>query len=264
MKIWYTWLSLMFKISPMKFNTSIANIQRDGTELIRGYKLTDLITKSSFVETIFLILKGELPTSEQATLMNAIFTAAIDHGPAVASALNARISVSAKNDLNTAVAAGLLGLGPRHGLAIEPAMRFFYDHVNESDLAALLKEMKEQKKYVSGFGHRIFTVDERAQVLLALAKELDLYGKHCEFAEKVEETLNSISSKKLPLNIDGAVAALLCDMGFDTRTGNGIFIIGRVPGLVAHVVEEMMNDEGVRRLEPEDIEYNGSEERIIE
>ena len=214
----------------MKFKTAIANIQADGTEIIRGYNLADLIQKKSFVETIWLILKGDLPNEAQTKMMNAIFTAVIDHGPAVASALNARISASAKNDVHVSVAAGLLGLGGRHGVVVEPTMNFFYDHVRELDLAGLLKKMKENKQYAPGFGHKIFKIDPRTKTLLAIAKETKIYGQYAAFAEKVEETLNSISSKPLPLNADGAIAAILCDMGFDARIGNGIFVIARVPG----------------------------------
>ncbi len=241
----------------MKFKTSITNVQRDGTEIIRGHELGDLVNNYSFVETIYLLLKGELPNEGQTKMFNAIFTSVIDHGPAVASALAARISASAKNPLHASVAAGLLGLGDRHGVVIEPAMKFFYDHAEEKNLTELLTTMKEQKKYASGFGHKIFEVDPRTERLFSIAKENTIYGKYCAFAQKVEETLNSISSKKLPLNADGAIAAILCDMGFDARIGNGIFVIARVPGLVAHVIEEITNDEGIRRIEPEDVEYLG-------
>lgn len=246
----------------MPYTTSITTI-KNNKEYIRGYALEDLARKKTFVETIFLLLKGELPTEKEMRMLNAILTSVIDHGPGVASAMNARVSASAKNDLHTAVAAGILGLGGRHGVVIEPAMRFFYDHVEESDVAGLLKKMKEQKQYVSGYGHKIFEVDPRTQTLFALAKELDVYGKYARFAEQVEKTLNKASSKKLPLNADGAIAAILCDMGFDARAGNGIFVIARVPGLVAHVVEEMMGDEGIRRIPEEEIEYVGPKPREL-
>lgn len=241
----------------MKFKTSITNVQRDGTEIIRGQELGNLVNNHSFVETIYLLLKGEMPTKNQARMLDAILTSVIDHGPGVASALCARISASAKNTLHSSVAAGLLGLGDRHGVVIEPAMKFFSEHVDEADLLGLLTKMKEQKKYAPGFGHKIFEVDPRTDRLFAIAKETGIYGKYCVFAQKVEETLNSISSKKLPLNADGAIAAILSDMGFDSRVGNGIFVIARVPGLVAHVIEEITNDEGIRRVEPEEIEYIG-------
>lgn len=242
----------------MHFKTSITNVQRDGTEIIRGQELGDLVKNNGFVETIYLLLKGEMPTKNQAQMLDVILTSVIDHGPGVASALCARISASAKNTLHSSVAAGLLGLGDRHGVVIEPAMKFFSEHVDEADLLGLLTKMKEQKKYAPGFGHKIFEVDPRTERLFALAKENGVYGKYCVFAQKVEETLNSISSKKLPLNADGAIAAILCDMGFDARVGNGIFVIARVPGLIAHIVEEIKNDEGIRRVDPEDIEYIGS------
>ena len=242
----------------MHFKTSITNVQRDGTEIIRGQELGDLVHNHSFVETMYLLLKGEMPTKNQARMLDAILTSVIDHGPAVASALCARISASAKNTLHSSVAAGLLGLGDRHGVVIEPAMKFFSEHIEEADLLGLLTKMKEQKKYAPGFGHKIFEVDPRSERLFGIARETAVYGKYCEFAQKVEATLNSISSKKLPLNADGAIAAILCDMGFDARVGNGIFVIARVPGLVAHIVEEVTSDEGIRRIEPEDIEYIGA------
>ncbi len=241
----------------MHFKTSITNVQKDGTEIIRGHELGDLMINNGFVQTIYLLLKGQLPNETQAKMFDAILSSVVDHGPAVASALNARISASAKNPLHASVAAGLLGLGERHGVVIEPAMKFFFDHKDETDVLGLLKNMKEQKKYAPGFGHKIFEVDPRTQRLFAIAKETGIYGGYCEFAQKVEDTLNSFSSKKLPLNADGAIAAILCDMGFDARVGNGVFVIARVPGLVAHVIEEIQNDEGIRRLEPEDIEYIG-------
>ncbi len=246
----------------MKWKTALTKIE-DGKESIRGYSLEELMQKKSFTEVIFLLLKGELPTEKQTEMFNAILTSVIDHGPAVASAMNARISASAKNDVHTSVAAGLLGLGGRHGVVIEPAMKFFYDHVKNADLLGHLKTMKEQKKFAPGYGHKIFTTDPRTQTLFALAKKLKIYGDYCAFAEKAEETLNAISSKKLPLNADGAIAAILCDMGFDARVGNGIFVIARVPGLVAHVVEEVMNDEGIRRSEQDEIEYTGASPREI-
>jgi citrate synthase len=70
----------------MKFKTSITNLN-NGEEIIRGYKLEDLMQKKSFAETVFLILKGELPNENEAKMFNAILTSAIDHGPGTASGL---------------------------------------------------------------------------------------------------------------------------------------------------------------------------------
>ena len=52
------------------------------------------------------------------------------------------------------------------------------------------------------------------------------------------------------------MAAILADMGFDSRMAKGIFIIARMPGLVAQVFEEVNNDVGLRRLPEEEISYS--------
>ena len=94
-------------------------------------------------------------------------------------------------------------------------------------------------------------------------QETKIYGKYCIFAEKIGEVLNSIASKKLPLNVDGAMGAIISDMGFDFRLAKGFFIIGRVPGLVAHIYEEIIQDEGLRRLSEDAVEYIGQAERVL-
>lgn len=239
----------------MKFTTSITDI-KDGVESVRGHALLDLVGEHGFVAAICLLLNKKLPTEAEHRMLDAMFTAVIDHGPGVASAMNARISASAKNPLHASVAAGLLGLGERHGTVIEQAMNFFYAMEGEEDLVEFLKEMKERKEYVMGYGHKIFKdEDPRAGALFGIAKELGLFGKHCELALSVEQGLAEISSRSLPINADGAIAAILCDMGFDSKVGNGIFVIGRVPGLVAHIVEERDSGEGIRRIPQEEIIY---------
>ena len=121
----------------------------------------------------------------------------------------------------------------------------------------LVKSFKEKKIRIPGYGHKVLTHDNRTDTLSAIAKETGFYGRHCKFAVAVGTALNKISSKPLPLNMDGANAAILSDMGFDWRMATGFFLIGRVPGLVAQVYEEMMSGEGVRRLSEEEIEYTG-------
>ncbi|MFA7245403.1 MAG: citryl-CoA lyase [Candidatus Magasanikbacteria bacterium] len=239
----------------MKFQTKLTKVEK-GEEIIRGEKLEKLMTENTFAQNIFFLLTGKIPDKKQTKMFEAILSSVIDHGPATASALTARISASAKNPLHASVAAGLLGLGERHGVVISQAMEFFYNHEDEKDWLTLLKQMKENKQYVLGYGHKFFEdADPRTVKLFEIAKQNDIFGQHCELALVVEKNLNEISSKKLPLNADGAIAAILCDMGMASNIGNGIFIIARVPGLVAQVLEEVENDTGIKRLSDEEIEY---------
>lgn len=246
----------------MQWKTAISHVA-DGKEVIRGYDLKELIHKKSFVEAIFLVLKGELPSENETRMMNALFCAAIDHGIGVSSAMTARTVVSTGNSLHTALAAGILSLGTLHGSAIEDAAKFFQENVGEQNVVALVAELKEKKVRIAGFGHKILEHDPRSEALFDIARETGFYGKHCAFAEAVHTELNAVSSKKLPLNVDGSMAAIMSDMGFDWRIAKGFFIIGRVPGLIAHIYEEMTQKNGLRRLAEDEAEYVGPDFRCI-
>lgn len=246
----------------MHWKTAISHVA-DGKEIIRGYDLKELIHQKSFVETIFLVLKGELPNANETRMMNALFTACIDHGIGVSSAMTARTVVSTGNSLHTALAAGVLSLGTLHGSAIEDAAKFFQENVGEKDVRGMIKRSKDQKIRIPGYGHKILDHDPRSEALFQIARETGFYGKHSAFAEAVHTELNAVSSKKLPINVDGAMGAIISDMGFDWRIAKGFFIIGRVPGLVAHIYEEMTQGNGLRRLDEDEPEYMGPGERSL-
>lgn len=246
----------------MHWFTSLSHIE-GGKELIRGYDLKELIHKKTFVEVIFLVLKGELPNENQTRMLNALFTAAIDHGIGVSSAMTARTVVSTGNSLHTALAAGILSLGTLHGSAIEDAAKFFQEHVDESEVALLVERCKEQKMRIPGYGHKILDHDPRSEALFDIAKETGVFGSHSTLALQIHAALNKVLVKKLPINVDGAMGAIISDMGFDWRLAKAFFIIGRVPGLSAHIYEEMMSGNGLRRLAEEEAKYTGPAERKL-
>ena len=61
--------------------------------------------------------------------------------------------------------------------------------------------------------------------------------------------------KPLPMNIDGALAAILHDLGFPPPAGQFLFIVGRVAGLTAEVAEEYAREKPMRIKIP--VEYDG-------
>lgn len=246
----------MMILNNMQWKTALTTIGEDG-EVIRGYKTIDLIGQKSFVETIVLLWTGRLPSESETIMLNALFTASIDHGAGAPSATVARTVASSGNSLHTAVAAGVLTLGDLHGGAIEGAMMFFKRYAGEKNLEALAKKLKEDRVRVPGFGHKVLAIDKRSQKLFEVAKETGFYKQHSAFAEAFETALGAVSSKKLPINIDGAMAAIIADMGYDARLAKGFFMVGRLPGLVAHAYEQMISDEGIKRIDEADIEYIG-------
>lgn len=80
----------------------------------------------------------------------------------------------------------------------------------------------------------------------------------------IEKELEKQTGKNLPINVDGAIAAISSDMGFDWRLGKGFFLIGRVAGLTAHVYEEQTREKPMRKMFTVECEYDGPEERDLE
>ncbi|MFH4233519.1 citrate/2-methylcitrate synthase, partial [Acinetobacter baumannii] len=82
-------------------------------------------------------------------------------------------------------------------------------------------------------------------------------------ARALEKALARILQRQLPLNADGAIAALLCELGFPPRAANGIFMIARVAGLVAHASEEQEQGTWLRAVVAADYDYVGPPERDL-
>ena len=249
------------------WKTSIAQIKK-GEIRIRGYDITELMEKLTFSQVVFLILKGELPNSKESKMMEAILVSSIDHGATPPSSLTTRTVISGGNSLNAAVAGGVLTIGDFHGGAIEECAKMFQVLAKkEKDLTSsaseLVKEYQVKKKRIPGYGHRLHETDPRTVKLFKVSQELGFSGKHLKLAKEIEKELERTSGRKLPLNVDGAIAAIISDMGFDWRLGKGFFIISRVPGLVAHAYEELTREKPMRRLGNTDFEYDGPEPREV-
>jgi len=240
-----------------KYRTSITT-HDEGKPYVYGQDLTKLAGERSFTAAIYLVLQGKLPDKNSEAMLDAILTIAIDHGVEPASVVAARNVYSGGSPVQAAVAAGVLAFGEYHGGAIEQAMENFKKWCPPVGGGA--KEMTDDfarsGQRVSGFGHRLYTVDPRTQRLVELAGKLGFNGKYLKFALEIEGVV-STGAKKLPLNIDGVIAALLLEMDFNPKAGKGIFIIARTPGIVAHVVEEALREKPVRRLSEDDVEYDG-------
>ena len=218
-----------------------------------------------------LVLKGELPTEAQGRVMDAILVSSVDHGGTPPSALAACTAASTGATMSASIAAGVLSINRYHGGAVEGCMRLLYDAVGRLDggrppvevATEMVAEMRAQKKRAPGFGHRVHTDDPRTRRLLALADELGVSGDGVAMARVFEKVLEKSLGRRLPLNVDGALAALLVDLDFPPELGNAFFIVARVTGLAAHVHEEMTRQRPMRRIHPTDHEYDGPAPRDL-
>jgi citrate synthase len=107
---------------------------------------------------------------------------------------------------------------------------------------------------VPGIGHRTHSTDPRTQVLFEIAREHGLAGPAVQFMTEVERAA-AAAIKPLPINVDGAIAAVLHDLGFPPVVGKLFFIIGRVAGLSAQVMEEYLRERPMRVKVP--VTYDG-------
>ncbi len=255
-------------MSDKTWKTGITKIE-PGKISVKGYDITDVMEKLSYAETVYLILKGELPSKAEAELMNAILVSSVDHGATPPSVLGTRTVMSGGNSLNAALAGGVLVIGDSHGGAIEKSARIMQEWATkDGDPAALASELvdwlKSEKIRMPGFGHRIHKVDPRTAKLFEIANRLGYSGRHIELCKAIEKALAAKLGKPLPINVDGAIAAVISDMGFDWRLGKGFFIISRMPGLLAHAYEEMTREKPMRKLGPLPFDYDGPDYRDID
>ena len=242
--------------------------------LIRGYPVDEMMGRLSFAEAVYLLLMGELPSPAIGRMFSAILISSIDHGVTPPSTLAARNVATSGAPLKDCVAAGVLAFGPHHGGDIETCMRFLDAGLAlvrggrslQEAAGAVIEDCVRDRQTPPGFGHRFHTRDPRAARLFQMALELELEGEHVRMLRAIERALDARPEAfglPLPVNVDGAIAAISADLGFEYELGNAVFLISRLPGLIAHAHEERTRQKPMRQIDPKDHDYDGSRERRL-
>ena len=240
--------------------------------LVRGFPLDEMMGRLTFGEAIYLLLMGEVPSPNIGRLMEAILVSFIDHGATPPSTLAARNTATTGAPLRACVAAGVLGFGRFHGGDIESCMQFldaglelvrggrsYHDAAQE-----IVTRCTAQGESIPGFGHRFHTRDPRAARLFQMALEMEIEAEHIQMIRAVELVLGERpEGPRLPVNIDGAIAAVCGDIGIPPESANALFIISRVPGIAAHAQEERQRERPMRQIDPSEHVYDGPSERRL-
>jgi citrate synthase len=237
---------------------------------IHGYDVTSLMQQATFTDTIFLLHQGRLPSKEERALFDAILIGVSDHGPGAPSAAAARIVASGnRRSLESAVAAGVLAMGDAHGGAALDCMQMIADGIAlarresislQESACRTVADAKSGSRRLPGMGHRVHTEDPRTRVLFEMARKFGVAGDGVAFMQAMEEAAQE-QIRSLPVNIDGALSAILCDLGFLPPVGKLVFIIGRVAGVTAQVMEEHKREKPMRVRIP--VVYDGPPPREI-
>ncbi len=239
---------------PTEFITTISDDRGDEPKYC-GVTISEVIEQDYGLGGVLGLLwfKKRLP-QWAAEFLEMVVLITADHGPAVSGAHNAIVAARAGKDLVSALASGLLTIGPRFGGAVNDAAEYFTGYVhagNSPDF--MVQDMKAKGMYIPGIGHRIKSVknpDKRVELLKAYARQHFPMTPYLDFALEVEE-LTTAKRDNLILNVDGCIGILICDMlrsiGYSPQeldefielgTLNAFFVLGRSIGIMGHVMDQ--------------------------
>src|SRR3989338_267704 len=166
----------------MQFKTKISKTE-NGDHFVREHNLVELIEKYSWAEVIILLLRGDLPTKNEAKFLENMLIASAENGIEAPSLYSPRISTASGNSFNTALAAGILAIGEKHGGAGEACAKLLVSEKTAEEIIA-------ENKTIPGFGHKIYkNADPRVTALYKQVKKLKLSSQYFDKAYSIEKEL---------------------------------------------------------------------------
>jgi len=245
----------------------------EGKVLIRGYSHEGLIGDHTYAGGVFLTLRGELPTPQQARMMDAMLNSLLDHGFVAASVLAARYAASGNPQLVPGTAAGLLTAGsntisPQHSAEfLERAVKLMRDEklTLEETARRVVADIRAAKRRIPGLGHPTHKGDDfRAVKLRKIAAENGFLGEKVAMFEAIHAEFVRVTGRQgLCINVDGMLGAIMSEMGFRPMQMAAVALLAVVPGIMAHVIEEIEEGKPLRIVRDEDCDYLGPPERPL-
>lgn len=207
-----------------------------------GYDILELAQKRSFADVLFLLFQGELPSPEQARMLETLLIALINPGPrhpAVRAAMNAAVSKTHTQHLLPIGLSALSGTYLGGGEVLE-AMRFFGANLRRLPSEVAIESLEVPRPAegdfhpVPGFGCRFGGIDPVPQQAATLFAALPAAGKALAWGQGLVEALIPSGMGWLA---PGIAAAVLYDLGFSPWDGAGLFQLACAPGILAHGLE---------------------------
>ena len=207
-----------------------------------GYDILELAGKRSFVEVFFLLFRGELPSPEQAELLETLMIAFINPGPRHPAARAAMNGAVGRTNSAHLLPIGLSVLSGAHlgGEEVVAAMRFLQNHLNADpgDVAAdLLKTPRPSEgdwHIAPGFGSRFGSIDPFPRQIAEMLADLPGSGEVIRWGL---DFVQAMTSHEIGWLSTGVAATVFCDLGFHRLAGAGLFQLLCAPGVLAHGLE---------------------------
>ncbi|ODS98509.1 MAG: hypothetical protein ABS56_04810 [Lautropia sp. SCN 69-89] len=241
-----------------------------GRILVRGYPVEEIIERLNYTEVAYLVLAGELPDEHQTALFDLVLRSGVDQQFISAAVGAARFTASAFPDSPVpALASGMLASGSVTGSPQEPAEMLVeaigWQLPEAETCIRIMQVWAERRGRVPGLGHPMHkSAEPRAVAVRRLAQGLDGWREHGRMLDAIEEHLAAVKGRKIPINLAGALGAVLADLGFDPLVIGGLGALGYGMALLAHITEEIRDGVPLRII-PDALgaNYDGPEERHI-
>ena len=227
----------------------------------KGKKIISPSKNLSFSENFFKMMFGKVPDKEIVRAFDISLILYAEHSFNV-STFTARTITSSLSDLHGAITGAIASLkGPLHGGANEAVMHMMKEIGKPEKAKAWIENALTNKKVVMGFGHRVYrTGDSRVPTMkhymFKVAKLLkkEKYTKMYEILEKV-----MLEKKNIHPNVDFPCGPTYYMMGIDIDFYTPIFVMSRITGWSAHIMEEHASNKLIRPLS----KYKGEEVRKV-
>ena len=212
----------------------------------------ELLAKDSdFITVMMQHILGRDVTPSQMRIMNAILITMMEHGLTPSAIATRSIYMSAPENLQGAVAAGLLAVGSQFVGTIENNARLLAELVDlepetqAKRAAEIVREHRARKAHLPGFGHHLHKPDDpRALKLLEIGEVECPNPRHLKALRTLSAAVDAEFQRHITINATGATAALLGDMDIPVELMRGFAVISRAAGLVAHIAEEQRKPSG--------------------
>lgn len=269
----YAWAQELGLIrKPAAFISTISDDR--GQELLyAGMPITDVFKENIGIGGVMSLLWFRRRLPEYASkFLEMVLMLTADHGPAVSGAMNTIITTRAGKDLISALVSGLLTIGSRFGGALDGAAQEFTTAFDKGlSPRQFVDTMRKQNKLIPGIGHKVKSrnnPDMRVELVKEFARKHFPTTKLLDYALAVESVTTS-KKDNLILNVDGCVAVCFVDLvrhcgAFTAEEAedylnmgvlNGLFVLGRSIGLIAHYLDQKRLRTGLYRHPWDDITY---------
>lgn len=232
----------------------------------KGQGYIEPSVKKGFAENFLYMVFGDGPESPAANRadVEAFDTSLILYAEHSfnASTFTARVVTSTMSDAYSAVTAAIGALkGPLHGGANEAVMHAMLEIDDPARARDWVNEKLDAKQLIMGFGHRVYkNGDSRVPTMEAAFKELAEHHEGQRWARMYDEMADAMTSRTgIKPNLDFPAGPAYHILGFDVEFFTPIFVMARITGWTAHIIEQNENNSLIRPLSA----YNGSEQRAV-